>query len=299
VLVRAIGVPKFREDRIPKIDYAHDDAADVAGFLDEAVQRQKRLPHDRIDLVVKGASAPSREIRQVFDGLVGEIRQRSLGAGDTVFLVVESHVVDFGPRGTRLLDPDTQLGDAQLGADAQLERLEKSSISADAIAQSLEEVARQGCLVVLLLDGIHDPIERLPVRPRRDLIDWVRKLWHDCGVIVLLASKQEKSVRLQPLRHGAFAQAVLQSATVAGGASGAAVSPSLEEFSGIVLNRVSELTGRKQVAGFYYPEHLDPSLIRIFEPQARPVENLAGNLPQPVQPRVIEPLAPRAAGAPR
>jgi hypothetical protein len=234
------------------------------------------------------SEATSQEIRQVFEGLAGKVRESKLQPGDTVFLVIESHVLNFGSREGSLL----------LGADAQPKQLEQTCISGAAIAESLKYLTERGCLVLLFLDGIHEPVRGLPVEPRRDLVDWVRKLRDDCGVIVLLASKQDASQRLRSKGLSVFAQAILDSITVAGGA-GPETSPSLEDFQARVLKGVEELSGRSQFAGFYPPEHLNPRVIRIFEPQARPVASVAGNLPQPDRRRVNDSQTPRPAGVPR
>ena len=114
-------------------------------------------------------------------------------------------------------------------------------------------MASEGCLVVLLLDGIHD---ELPVQLRSSFItEWVRDLTK-CGVIVLLASKQDPSERLS--QSGALAQAILDSVTVAGcaarpGDSDGLMSPTLDDFQATVVNRVRELTRRKQFADFFSP----------------------------------------------
>jgi hypothetical protein len=186
-----------------------------------------------------------------------------LRSGDTVFLVIESHVLNFGQQGSRLL-----------GTDADPKLLGGTSIPVESISQHLEEVTAEGCLLLLLLDGIHD---QLPVETRRDMNNWVRDL-NRRGVIVLLASQQDASQTSGSL--GAFAQAVLDSVTVAGRLrpqADPAAPPTLGEFQESVISRVSELTGRRQFAGFYHPEFLDrPDRIRIFEPQTPLAATLAG-----------------------
>jgi hypothetical protein len=110
------------------------------------------------------------------------------------------------------------------------------------------------------------------------ITEWVRDLTKR-GVIVLVASKQGRSERL--IQSGAFAQAILDSVTVAGrsakvGSPGAGISPTLDDFQAAVVNRVRELTGRRQFADFFPPEYLNWSDIRIFEPQAAPSDEVAG-----------------------
>jgi len=261
LVVRSIGIEKFKGSHIPAIRFAALDARKLADFLVAPADR-KHFREDRIDVqVLDGPGATSREIFNVFDRLSAEIKGRKLRAGDTVFLVIESHVLNLGPRGSLVL-----------GADAEIE----TAVAAQAISERLEEVASEGCIVLLLLDGIHPG---MPVQFRNAVIrDWVRDLTNR-GVMVLLASKQDPSEPHNEL--GAFAQAVLDSVTVAGraarpGNSLGATSPTLEEFQGTVINRVSELTSRRQFAGFFPPEYLDWSDIRIFEPQRRLFESVAG-----------------------
>ena len=205
LVVRSIGIEKFRGREIPSILFAGLDARKLADFL-VAPADKKRFREDRIDAkVLDGPQATSAQIYDVFEQLAAEIRERKLRSGDTVFLVIESHVLKIGAQGSLVL-----------GADAEINKTNvESSVPAQAISERLEEVASEGCLVVLLLDGIHD---ELPVQLRSSFItEWVRDLTKR-GVIVLLASKQDPSERLS--QSGAFAQAILDSVTVAGALRG-------------------------------------------------------------------------------
>jgi WD40 repeat protein len=265
LVVRSIGIEKFQGRDIPAIKFAALDARELAKFL-VAPAEKKHFPDDRIDLqVIDGPVATSGEIFNVFDRLAGEVKARRLRAGDTVFLVIESHVLNLAPGGSLVL-----------GANAEIKNMaNQAAVAAVAISDRLEEVASEGCLVLMLLDGIHD---QLPGVSRRTAItEWVRDLTKR-GVMVLLASKQDPSERLNQI--GAFAQAVLDSVTVAGraarpGDAGGAVSPTLDDFQAAVVNRVRELTQRRQFADFFPPEYLSYSDIRIFEPQRPPLANVA------------------------
>jgi hypothetical protein len=267
LVVRSVGVDKFRGRVLPGIKFAEWDARKLAEFLVAPAQKKR---FRRIDAkVLQGAGATSQAISQMFERLAAEIRERTLRAGDTVFLVIESHVLKLGAGNSLVLGAD---------ADAQTNKMSpEPAVSAHAISEQLEEVTAEGCLVLLLLDGIH---EYLPVPLRGSVItEWVRDL-NKRGVIVLVASKQEPSERLDKLGAGAFAQAILDSVTIAGSAArlgnpGAAISPTLDDFQATVVNRVKELTRRQQFADFFPPEYLDWSDIRIFEPQPAPVENVA------------------------
>ncbi len=264
LVVRSIGIEKFRGRDIPAIQFAALDARKLADFL-VAPADKKHFRDDRIDAqVIDGSGATSGEIFHVFERLSADIKGHKLRAGDTVFLVIESHVLNLGPRGSLVL-----------GADAEIDKMTaETSVPAQAISERLEEVASEGCLVLLLLDGIH---AGMPVSVRGPVLtEWVRDL-NKRGVIVLLASKQDPSKRL--IQSGAFTQAILDSVTVAGraarlGNQDGATSPTLDDFQATVVNRVRELTSRKQFADFFPPEYLDWSDIRIFEPRPVPWETV-------------------------
>ena len=162
LVIRSIGVEKFKGRDIPAIPFAALDARKLADFL-VAPADTKHFREDRIDSkVLDGSGATSGEILNVFERLSAEIKERKLRAGDTVFLVIESHVLNLGPPGSLVL-----------GALAEGNRItSETSVPAQAISDRLEEVASEGCLVLLLLDGIH---EHMPGPSRSPLItEWVR-----------------------------------------------------------------------------------------------------------------------------
>ncbi len=264
LIIRSIGAENFADPKIHRIQHAERDARELARFLAEPGERRRFNP-DQIQPFVLAGKATSKEIGHVFDDLAKEIRNSQLRSGDTLFLVIESHVLNLDKQGAFLL-----------GTDAQAQQLNKVSVECKAISECLQEASALGCLVMVLLDGIHD---ELPMRARRDLDNWVRDLVDERGVMVLLASKAGPSMRRA--QHGAFAQAVLDSITVAGwtgNSSGDATSPTLHDFQEAVIRGVERLTARRQYADFYPPEFLSSDLIariRIFEPQTRSVENLA------------------------
>ena len=109
LVVRSIGIEKFRGRNIPAIRFAALDARKLADFL-VAPADKKHFRDDRIDAkVLDGAGATSGEILEVFERLSAEIRERKLRAGDTVFLVIESHVLNLGPRGSLVLGADAEI----------------------------------------------------------------------------------------------------------------------------------------------------------------------------------------------
>ena len=94
-MIRSIGIESFQGREIPRIRFATEDARRLAGFL--AAPGEKRFfPEDRSDSqFLTGSAVTSRRILQVFDDLVADVKNRRLRAGDTVFLVVETHVVNL------------------------------------------------------------------------------------------------------------------------------------------------------------------------------------------------------------
>jgi WD40 repeat protein len=266
LVIRSIGIEKFAAGDLGRIRFADRDADFLADFL-QARGEHVHFAKDRIDRKVLNTQAPHPDVNRdaianVFKQLKKEADSGDLGAGDTVFLVVESHVLDFGQ------------GPLLLGPDARLPAIEQAAVNTNLITEDLKYVAGKGCLVLLFLDGIHG---ELPLKAQRNLTDWVRTLWKN-GVMVLVASKLEESERGNNL--SVFAEAISGSVTVRG-AGRRLLSPTLDEFQGVVIRGVAERTSRRQHADFYPPEHIQPRLIRIFEPQPRPSENLAAAQPQP------------------
>ncbi|MDR3618402.1 MAG: hypothetical protein P4L85_03555 [Paludisphaera borealis] len=262
LVIRSFGIEKFQERVVPDIRNAQRDAEKLAKFFERPDDRL-HFAEDQIDLkVVSDAEADANRILGVFDELAEDARSNKLKAGDTVFIILESHV----------LKPDSA-GAVVLSVDSTLKSKAENAVAGAAISERLEELTKSGCLVMLLVDGIHSVI---PSAGRSTIQEWIRDLSGNRGVLVLTASKQDPSERLDEL--GAFAQAVLESLSVAGG-SAASTGPkgvtTLYDFQQSVLRRVSELTSRRQFAGFYPPETLSGwNKIRIFDPQAAPVENL-------------------------
>lgn len=262
LVIRSLGIEKFQERAIPEIRHAGRDAQVLADFF----RRPDDRPHfneDRIDLeVVSEQAAGAKQILAIFDELAEDARSNRLKAGDTVFIVLESHV----------LKPDAD-GSVVLSADSMLESDDEHAVPGAAIADRLEQVTKTGCLVMLMVDGIHGAI---PNAGRSTIQEWIRDLYGNRGVLVLTASKQDPSIRLADL--GAFAKAVTESLSIAGGQGAAGrtnPSTTLLDFEKAVLRRVAELTSRRQFAGFYPPETLAGwHKIRIFDPQSAPVNNL-------------------------
>jgi hypothetical protein len=263
LVIRSFGIEKFQERGVPEIRNARRDAEELAGFFERPDDRA-HFADDQIDMkVVSDPDANSKRILDVFDELAEDARTSRLKAGDTVFLIVESHVLKPGAGGSIVLSADSRLKKAE------------QVVSAVDVSDRLEEVTSRGCLVLLLIDGIHGAV---PGAGRSTIQEWIRDLSGNRGVLVLAASKQDPSERLAVL--GAFAEAVIQSTRVAGGAAAAGpkAATTLFDFQQAVVRGVSEKTSRRQFAGFYPPETLSGwNKIRIFEPQAAPVDSLVKN----------------------
>jgi WD40 repeat protein len=269
LVIRSIGVESFAgRDYLP-IRYAGEDARKLAAFLAEPAQR-RFFEVQCIDAKpYTGTAVDATTVAGVFDELAQEARSKKLGAGDTLFVVLESHVISLPPARSVIL-----------AANAPDKPDSHSSVPARLVTECLQEVASRGCLVVLLLDAIHD-LRRPTQQNFDDLNEWIRDLTLDPkgGVIVVLASKHIPGRPAGQL--GAFARAILESMDVAGqgGPQLGGDSPTLEEFYNIVYNRVQELTERRQFTGFFTPETLqltDRDRMRIFEPQPPRVEEVAG-----------------------
>jgi WD40 repeat protein len=279
LFIRSIGVENFG-DKIPRIPFAGNDARAVAEFLKESCAIGPRAPNvnqryfESVDQQVwpspgSNSAVQSRQIASVFENLKKDAVDKKLHAGDTVFVLLETHVLDFGPEhGPRLL-----------GADAQaVPAIVNMAVPASVVEDAIDYVGQQGCLVLLFLDGIHDEVA-LPLKAQRDLRDWVRRIVRS-GAYVLMASKQEKSGRLDQERLSRFAYAICESTSVFA-AGRVERSPNLDEFQRIVINDIYERSSRFQIAGFYHADRLDDGFLRtikVFEPRPQPTAPNLANL---------------------
>jgi WD40 repeat protein len=261
LLIRSVGIDTFDDvAAIKPIRFARTDAITLADFL-EAPDKKERF--NRIDnAILASGRTTSQDLGRVFESLSNEVRDRKLGVGDTVFLVIETHLIKRGSKGLVFL-----------GSDASLQYADQPAIEAKTISHCLEEVAAAGCLVFVLLDGIHQ--RELSIAATQEITAWVRDL-NRRQVFVLVASKQEISQRPAALGMSAFVRSIKDSVTVAGGSrSGARLT--VDEFRVAVIRGVAERTSRSQFADLYAPDILDQQLdrIRLFEPQGRAGDRLA------------------------
>jgi WD40 repeat protein len=256
LVIRSIGIERFA-DGIDPIEFADQDAVKLAEFL-ERPGDERRFDEKSIDKKILHENVTKRRILEQFSRLRQDAVDGKLENGDTVFIMLESHVLDLGQ------------GELVLGSDATLSQIANGAIETNTIAENLGYVTRHGCLVVLFLDGIH---EGLPMRLQRTFDDFVRKLGGN-GVIVVVASKQDGSERDQKRKLSVFVRAIQDAVTVRG-TGRAELSPSVTDFGADVIRIVAEQTSGHQKADLYSPDNLAPDLIRIFDPQPRPTAKLA------------------------
>jgi len=260
LVVLAIGVGRFPQG-IPAISFAERDAQDVGRFLADHVVdpgRGKPFGKDRVRLQVLGDGVWTRtaKIHDALAALDAELKAEMLKAGDVVVVVLETHVLAVGQDGL-ILAADTAAGNPPAPA-----------VPASEVADLLGRLTSYGCTAVLLLDGVH-------TRPAPNwtstVAEWVRSLRRDKDVIVYLASHFGPGQRVPAQRHGAFAQAVLESRDVAARA-GLRIVPgapySLEDLHEAIRQNVGRLTRRGQTATYYLPETI-PVQLPILAPPAR------------------------------
>jgi WD40 repeat protein len=264
---KAIGVPTFAG--ADPIKYADRDVDAVTAFLAKPAEvprfELERIdPPDILDGGGRNPRADTTRIRKIIDELIDEAKQERLGRGDTVFLVINSHVKRLDKDGPMLV----------LGSDARRDRPDQGGVRTGEITEALRYLTDRGCFVVLFLDGIHS---KLKPRELNDFRTWVRELTYQARVVVSVASKQDPSDQLESQGIGVFAEAILESVNVQAGGHR---DPSVEEFRNIVRNRVEELKKNTsyQKADLYWPLNLDERRTRLFDPQPRPAEELAAGV---------------------
>jgi WD40 repeat protein len=274
LVLKAIGVGTFAG--VEPIQFAESDVATITAFL-EKPGGDFRFDRDRIDRPVildtggRNARATTPNIGKIVDDFIAEAKQEKLGRGDTVFLVINSHVLSFDKEGSLVLS-----------SEARRDRPADAGIPTGKITEALKYLTDRGCFVVLFLDGIHTDLQ---LRELEDFRTWVRELVYETRVVVCVASKQARSDQLEGEGIGVFAKAILESIDEAAGAL--TNHPSLEQFRNILINRVEERRGNtsRQQADVYY-SNIDARRTPFFDPQPRPVENLAAETRRgPARPR--------------
>jgi WD40 repeat protein len=253
LVVRSVGVSEISGSENLSIAFGDRDARDVEGFLAEKARRQAAKVENTPAIV--GSKATAQAIREVLAELDQEREQGGLKEGDTAILMLESHVLTMDRSGYLV------------GSDAGAGMPPASAMPTAEILDILGRLADYGCRVVVLIDAVHSSA---PKEWHSRVDEWARDLWKR-NVIVFVASNQGPSQRLAfRYRHGAFAQGILDSLD-APSRSRLWVDPqgtvTLHDFQEAVVQRVQDLTSRKQVPACYVPETL-PSQIPLLDPHA-------------------------------
>jgi WD40 repeat protein len=238
--------PAYQQSRIPAIEFAERDARDLRRFFGRhLVSPEDEKPLYSVDEEIReGATATAERVKKSIDALKDE----SLGEGDLVVIVIESHFIHLG-------------AERSLVAADGMSIPPKPGIPADDLAKNLGALARQGCKVLVLLDTVHTASSNVW---DTDVSDWVRNLRDEQNVIAFVASNSGPSKSLPAQGHRAFAQAVLD-----------ALKPPLirenayllNDFRDVVIEQVLKLTERQQQAACYLPESINGQF-PILSPQA-------------------------------
>ncbi|WP_435019972.1 hypothetical protein TA3x_001576 [Tundrisphaera sp. TA3] len=251
LVIRAFGTNRLARLPDRSIRYADRDARDLSAFFAEPGGKRWFDRIDRPEPLV-GEAATAKQLGELLVGLDSDREAGKIGRGDVVILALEAHIA--GGDGEPVL----------VGADSGDGLPPSDSLPASRVTECLAGLANDGCRVMLLLDGVH-PSAPKEWRGRAD--GWVRDLWKR-DVIAFVASNSGPGERDMDGRHGAFAQAILDSFDLAA-RSRSGADPhgpvSLREFQEVVVGRVLELTSRRQVASCYIPETI-PSRLPILAP---------------------------------
>lgn len=251
LVVLAFGAEKFGRI-LPDVERAGQDARDLGEFL-LAPGNRRRFPTAESTVLDEIHTATSTGLIDALGRLeTWAYQDKTLGAGDAVFVAIESHFLDYDGRGFLA---GTDLGEESPPVPA---------LEADALSETLGRLATAGCRVVLLIDGLQRPESRARTRSFRN---WVRDLHRNRNVTVFVASKTGPS--WAQARHRVFAQALLDSFDVKARSRiwiGPEGPVSFRDFSATVLDRVRELQPL-QFADAYPPSGLSAD-VRLFEPPA-------------------------------
>ncbi len=155
-----------------------------------------------------------------------------------VVLLVETHVLNFGSK-VRLATADGHGVPPDPALDAEV------------ISDAVEQLARSGCRVLVMIDGIHTGSAG---HWDTDLTEWARDLRSRRGAVVAVASKQKPGLAAGAARNGAFATAVLDSIKPGGRFPRADQVRTLDQFRELVIAKVLESTRRRQHAEVYIPD---------------------------------------------
>lgn len=181
--------------RFPDVDGSAQDAKDLPTFLSRYLVAPDGLafevPPPNPGLV--GAAATTGKVLDVLPAAgKGGAPQR----GDAVVVLVEAHTLRQ-KQGVQLVLADSQ------GLPPE------PAVPSDEISRRLGELARQGCRVVVILDTIHPPLPGHAGKWDADVMDWVRELYLNYGVITAVASKWKPSDLHRLSGHRVLVQSIL------------------------------------------------------------------------------------------
>ncbi|WP_158633642.1 WD40 repeat domain-containing protein [Tautonia sociabilis] len=199
--VVSLGIERFGSSAFSPIRFAEDDAREVLNSIADRCASDG-FEGDRIHPLplLVGEDATAGGLANALSGILESPSGPGPARGDSVFVFVNSHFIDFGgDRGSRLLGVD-----ADAGAD---EASGTGMIAAAELSRTLGEMVAQGCRVVLLLDAVHP--ETPPSRRPNALMEWVRDLIARRRVVVVLASNSGPSFYDGSSGHGVFARGLL------------------------------------------------------------------------------------------
>ncbi len=264
--VLSLGAERFADPGW-EISNAGHDARAVADFLLKPGGKERFPRRDRVVLDGQNEPANAATLQQQFEqlGKLGDPEEtgEGLGRADTLFVFLESHLLDLKETGLSLL-----------GAEGQPED-QAALLPADMITQTLGQVADYGCKVVLLLDLVHETSPESRVRSAR-LQRWIRQLCYERGVIVVTASSSGPGLRAG--EHGAFALGLIdlfqQSPTRLRDDPNAPWT--LDDFQDALAANVARYTqGRAQRIGYYKPWTYKGTTLLFDPPDSPAADRLA------------------------
>jgi WD40 repeat protein len=249
LVVLAIGNDQAKKpERLPAVRFAGVDADELANFVTKHLISRDgtdtaKKPGDRI--VMRGQAASVESISQTLGRLEKRLEAGQLQKGDIVAVIVESHVLDN--------DNSTFVA----GADTDPERKPLyPAVRTKDLSDLLGRFTDYGCRVVLFLDCVHDIVEK---GFTSDVKSWVRELQNERRVITFVASKEGPSEVDIREGHGFFTLGVKQAFDEVVSAEKAQDEPyTLDEFASAMIQRVSNLSGRRQQAFCYLPRGIVP-----------------------------------------
>ncbi len=231
--------PEFGSDGPPAIRFAQDDARDLDRFfLRHAVTESGRAYEEAksVDHELAGPRATRERLLECIEEMTGA----QLGQNDTVFVVVESHLLTIGNE-LKIATSD-------------------GTISANEVADRLGSLTRQGCTVILILDRARTALESS--KPT-ELVDWIRRLQNQENVIVV--KKSERGPEPSRLKQRLLTEAII---TVKS-ANKDRVMP-LFEFREQLNKNVKALSLQREFGDCYLPDSVPSRKLLDLKASPRP-----------------------------